>query len=161
MNDVFGGNLDDRENETNDKTDKTNGKTNGKTDNGKPKFDWVTRRSSCSLAKVFAALRQQVEEDVKTRNGLRPNYAPYEFSLTDDTADFTVHLKAREIQRSVTFSLGDHAILVRDDDKKGDMFQVTVTFNEHGACTLLANEEEREFWQIRRMALEDLMFRQE
>jgi hypothetical protein len=143
--------------------DKTKDKTDNKTDkdNAKPTFDWVTRRSACSLAKVFATLRQQVEEDVKTRNGLRPNYAPYEFSLTEDTADFTVHLKAKEIQRSVTFSLGEHAILVRGDDKKGAMFQVTVTFNDHGACTLLANEEEREFWQIRRMALEDLMFRQE
>jgi hypothetical protein len=139
----------------------SNDRSNDKMENGKPKFDWVTKRSACSLPKVFAALRQQVEEDVKTRNGLRPTYAPYEFSLTDDTAAFTVHLKAKEVERAVTFSLDEHAIQVRDNDKTGAMFQVTLSFNEHGECTLLANEEEREFWQIRRMALEDLMFRQE
>ncbi len=136
-------------------------KAASKTENNKPQFDWVTQRSSCSLPKVFAALRQQVEEDVKTRNGLRPDFAPYEFALTEDTSAFTVHLKAKEVQRSVTFSLGEHAVQVRDNDKKDAMFQVTVAFNEKGHCTLFANEEEREFWQIRRMALEDLMFRQE
>ena len=146
----------------NDKAnDRPNDRANDKRENDKAKFDWVTKRSSCSLPKVFAALRQQVEEDVKIRNGLRPNHAPYEFSLTEDTAAFTVHLRAKEVDRSVTFSLAEHAILVRDNDKNGAMFQVTLAFNEHGECTLLANEEEREFWQIRRMALEDLMFRQE
>ncbi|MGA8540538.1 MAG: hypothetical protein WB566_13620 [Terriglobales bacterium] len=138
-----------------------NDKSSDKMENGKPKFDWVTQRSACSLPKVFAALRQQVEGDVKTRNGLRPNYAPYEFSMTEDTAVFTVHLKAKEMERSVTFSLEEHAIQVRDNDKNGAMFQLTATFNEQGECALFANEEEREFWQIRRMALEDLMFRQE
>jgi hypothetical protein len=159
VSEVFG--REGMNDKANDKAnDKTNHKTNDKADK-KSKFDWVTSRSSCSLPRVFAALREQVEEDVKTRNDLRPNYAPYEFSMTEDTADFTVHLKAKEVERSVTFSLGEHAILVRNNDKNGAMFQVTAILDDHGACTLSANEEEREFWQIRRMALEDLMFRQE
>ncbi len=37
-----------------------------------PKFDWVTKRFSCSLPNVFNTLRKQVEEDVKTRNSLAP-----------------------------------------------------------------------------------------
>ena len=41
------------------------------------KFDWVTERSSCALPKVFKALRLQVDEDLKTRNALRPNNSPY------------------------------------------------------------------------------------
>ncbi|MGA9788463.1 MAG: hypothetical protein WBQ40_17870 [Candidatus Sulfotelmatobacter sp.] len=145
-------------------TPKANGKRNGKNDKtaqDKPTFDWVTERSSCSLPKVFAELRQQVEEDVKTRNGLRPNNAPYEFSLTVDTSEFTVHLKAKELEHSVTFGLGEHEITVRNNDKDGASFQVTLTFNDQGECMLIVNEQKREFWQIRRMALEDLMFRQE
>jgi hypothetical protein len=145
-------------------TKKANGKGNAKNDKtaqGKPTFDWVTERSSCSLPKVFAELRQQVEEDVKTRNGLRPDHAPYEFSLTVDTAEFIVHLKAKELQHSVTFGLGDHEITIRNNDKGGASFQVTLSFNDQGECMLIVNEEKREFWQIRRMALEDLMFRQE
>jgi hypothetical protein len=134
--------------------DKVNAKGH---ENDKSKFDWVIERSACTLPKIFAALRQQVEEDVKTRNGLRPNNAPYEFSLAEDIDEFTVLLKAKDVQRSITFSLAEQAISVRDD-KGNPMFQVTLTFNDKGECKLHANEQEREFWQVRRMALEGLLF---
>jgi hypothetical protein len=52
------------------------------------KFDWVTARSSCSLPNVFKELRLQVKEDVKTRNALRPNNSPYEFSVVENSGDF-------------------------------------------------------------------------
>ena len=77
---------------------------NDKVEKDKSKFDWVTKRSSCSLPNVFKTLRLQVEEDVKTRNALRPNNSPYEFSVEEKGDDFTVLLKARDVQRSVTFS---------------------------------------------------------
>jgi hypothetical protein len=122
-----------------------------------PKFDWVTQRSACSLPKIFKELRVQVEEDVKARNALRPNNSPYEFSVEEKGADFMVLLKAKEAQRFVLFHLAEHTIVVRDD--KGDpMFEVTVTFNEAGECRLHVNDKEREMWQVRRMALETLMF---
>jgi hypothetical protein len=123
-----------------------------------PKFDWVTERSSCSLPKVFKELRLQVEEDVKTRNALRLNYSPYEFFITEDTGEFKVLLKAKELEQAVTFSLGDRAIQVRDG-KDNKMFEVTVTFDDTGKCRLQVDAEDRDFWQVRRMALEDLMFR--
>ncbi len=56
------------------------------------------------------------------------------------------------------FSLAEHAILVRDY-KGAQMFEMTLTFNDKGECKLYVNEEERELWQVRRMALEDLLFR--
>jgi hypothetical protein len=136
-----------------------NGEENkGKAGNGTPKFDWVTERSSCSLPKVFNTLRVQVEEDVKTRNALRPSYSPYEFSVKDDNGEFAILLKAKEVQQSVVFRLAEHAILVRDD-KSNPMFEVTATFSDGGECRLKVNGEERDFWQVRRMALEELMFR--
>ncbi|MGC1474739.1 MAG: hypothetical protein WA804_02765, partial [Terriglobales bacterium] len=67
------------------------------------KFDWVTERSSCALPKVFKVLRLQVEEDVKTRNALRPNNSPYEFSVAANGDDFTVLLKAKDMHRAVVF----------------------------------------------------------
>lgn len=129
-----------------------------KAKNGPPAFDWITERSACTLPKVFAELRRQLEADVNTRNSIRPNLAPYEFSLTEDIADFKVVLKAKEVQQAVSFHLADHAILVRDDQGK-QMFEVTLTFDDAGKCRLNVNAQEREFWQVRRMALEDLMFR--
>jgi hypothetical protein len=129
-----------------------------KVHNGASNFDWVTERSSCSLPKVFNTLRLQVEEDVKTRNSLRPNASAYEFLLTHDTGEFAVLLKAKELQKSVTFRLADNAILVRDD-QGAQMFEVTLTFDDSGNCRLNVNAQERDFWQVRRMALEDLMYR--
>ena len=126
--------------------------------NEAPQFDWVNERFQCSLPNVFKTLRLQVEEDVKTRNGLRPSNSPYEFSVTEDSDAFTVLMQAKDVQRSVIFSLAGHAILVRDGDG-GKIFEVTLTFNDKGECKLNVNEKERELWQVRRMALEDLMFR--
>jgi hypothetical protein len=123
----------------------------------KAEKDWVTARSRCSLPNVFKELRVQVEEDVKTRNALRPNNSPYEFSVTEDGAEFTVILAAPDVRRSVIFSLADHAIGVRDSRGK-EMFDVTLTFNDEGECKLNVQEKERELWQVRRMALEQLLF---
>jgi hypothetical protein len=39
------------------------------------------------------------------------------------------------------------------------MFEITLTFTDKGECKLIVNNEERESWRVRRMALEDLMFR--
>jgi hypothetical protein len=129
----------------------------GKVENGKSKFDWVTERSSCSLPKVFSTLRAQVEDDVKTRNALRPNNSPYEFSVAEDIAEFTVLLKTAEATRSVIFNLTEHAIIVRDE-QRNPMFEVATSLSDQGECRLKVNGEERDFWQVRRLALEDLMF---
>ena len=129
-----------------------------KVHNGAESFDWVTERSSCALPKVFDTLRQQVEEDVNTRNSLRPNPPAYEFLVTHDTGEFAVLLKAKELRKSVTFSLADNAIKVRDDQGT-QLFEVTLTFDDSGNCRLNVNAQERDFWQVRRIALEDLMYR--
>ena len=154
--------MSDDQNVTTDKPQNKNAPNanakNGNAKNEPPQLDWITQRSGCSLPKVFATLRSQIEQDVKTRNSLRPNYSPYEFSLSEDTAEIRVRLQAKELQKSVIFSLDEHAISVRDD-QGNRMFEVTVTFDDAGRCRLNVNGEERDFWQVRRMALEDLMFR--
>jgi hypothetical protein len=38
------------------------------------------------------------------------------------------------------------------------MFAVTLTFNDQGECKLSVDSEDRDYWQVRRMALEGLMF---
>jgi hypothetical protein len=123
-----------------------------------PKFNWVTQRFQCSFPNVFKDLKIQVEEDVKTRNALRPANSPYEFSVTDGGDDFTVLLKAGDFQKSVIFSLAEHAIVVKDD-AGNKVLEVTLTFNDAGECRLHVHQKELESWQVRRMALEDLLFR--
>ena len=123
-----------------------------------PKFNWVTQRSQCSFPNVFKDLRLQVEEDIKTRNALRPANSPYEFSVKEDGDDFTVLLEAGDYHKSVIFSLAEHAIVVKDD-AGNKVFEVMLTFNDAGVCRLHVNDQELESWQVRRMALEDLLFR--
>ncbi len=95
---------------------------------------------------------------MKTRNGLRPNNAPYEFLVTDKGDTFTVLLKAGDFQQSVIFSLAEHAIVVKDDTGN-TMFEITLAFTDQGECRLHVNDKELESWQVRRMALEELLFR--
>lgn len=130
----------------------------GDTEKDKSKPDWVTARSSCSIPKVFKELRSQVEEDVKTRNALRPNNSPYEFSVTEHDVNFAVLLATKEAHESVVFTIAEHAISVRDDQGK-QILEVTLTFNDQGECKLSVNQQERELWQVRRMALEEIFFR--
>jgi hypothetical protein len=127
-------------------------------ENDKPKFDWVARRAACSLPKVYKALRLDVEEDVRTSNAEREDTSAYEFSIEERGKDFAVVLKAKDFSRSVTFSLEDHAILVLDNSGN-QMFEITLNFDDQGRCRMKAKEENREPWQVRRMALEDLLFR--
>ena len=61
-------------------------------------------------------------------------------------SDFTVFLIAKDVRRSVTFSLAEHAISVRDGDGS-PVFDVTLTFNDAGECRLKVKEQERELWQ--------------
>jgi hypothetical protein len=123
-----------------------------------PEFDWVTGRALCSLPNVFRQLRRSVKEDVMTRNALRPDHATYEFSIVEAANSFTVILVGNGVRKSIAFSLAEHAIVVKDD-RDYQMFDVAVNFNERGECKLVANEVAREMWEIRRMALEELLFR--
>jgi len=121
------------------------------------KFDWVTERSSCSLPKVFHTLLLQVEQDVKTRNALRPQNSPYEFSIEENGSDFKVVLAAGELRNLVIFTLAEHGILVRGGEGN-QMFEVTLNFSVDGKCHLVVNDQQLDSWQVRRMALEELFF---
>jgi hypothetical protein len=103
-------------------------------------------------------MMDEVETDVKARNDLRPQNAPYQFSVDEKGNVFTVILESAEFRRTVTFELEDHAILVLDNSGN-QMFEVTLVFTDEGKCRMKAKEENREAWQVRRMALEDLLFR--
>ena len=124
----------------------------------KPKFDWVAGRSACSLPRVFKTLKLEVEEDVRERNALRPDTAAYEFHIEEKEREFAVVGEAPNVRRSVAFVFEDHAIIVLDSSGN-QMFEITLTFSDDGKCRMKAKEENRESWQVRRMALEDLLFR--
>jgi hypothetical protein len=127
-------------------------------ENTESNFDWVAARSACTLPKMYRQLMAEIEEDVKKRNAERPENSPYEFLIEEKGPKFSVILQAADFRRAITFCYEDHAIVVTDASGN-QMFEVTLIFTDDGICRLKAKEENREPWQIRRMALEDLLFR--
>lgn len=120
-------------------------------------LDWVTARSLCSLATVFETLKLQVQQDVETRNKLRPENAHYKFNFVTKGDRFTVFLEANLPHWSVQFKLSDKSIQIHDE---GDnlLMEATVTLNDDGECRLRINGTERELWQVRKTVLERLFF---
>ena len=138
-------------------SDKAAATAQGKTERDRSKSDWVTQRFACSLPAVFKNLRLQIEEDVKTRNALRPENAPYEFFIADKNGEFVVSVRSDGASKAVTFRLAPHAILV-GDDVGTSMFEISLSFSDQGHCLLVVNNQTLEDWQVRRLALEDLLF---
>ncbi len=107
---------------------------------------------------MYRQLKAEIEGDVRERNELRAPDAAYEFSIEEKDNSFSVVLAASDFRRTVTFLYEGHAITVLDPSGN-QMFEVTLLFADDGRCLLKAKEENRETWQVRRMALEDLLFR--
>jgi len=123
------------------------------------KLDWVTERSNCSLAKVFETLKIQIQEDVDTRNKVMRSdgNTTTRFSTTSEASVFSVFTDSTKTVKSVSFRLSSDMILVCDGNNK-EMFKAYLTLNDSGECRFKINNQEREFWQMRMAALENLLF---
>jgi hypothetical protein len=121
-------------------------------------FDWVTALSECSVAQVFEVLRLQVKSDIETREALRPQtHRHYAFKFVSNGRTFAALVEGHKVHRVVRFGLEAQSITVRDD-KETVVFTATTTLNDDGDCRLKINGQERELWQVRKMALEGLLF---
>lgn len=120
-------------------------------------FDWVTKRNSCSLVKVFEILKLEVQQDVETRNSLRPPGASYKFNIVVKPQTFTVYLESNNPHWAIKFGLVEKAIEVRDENDKL-ILMATPTLSDDGECKLQVGGQERDFWQVRKMALEKFFF---
>jgi|ERR1035441_4040488 hypothetical protein len=121
-------------------------------------FDWVTAQAACSSASVFERLRMQIEQDVKIRQALRPKNALYDFRFVSEGKRFVVIVEGNEIYKAVRFSLSDTAIDVHDAAVERPMFQASLTLGDDGECRLKVGDKEYDFWQFRKLALEDVFF---
>jgi hypothetical protein len=123
-------------------------------------FDWVTERSLCSLPRVFERLGLEIQQDVDTRNAMRPAIPQfgfeYAFEMVGDEKSFTVHLHAYKVHKSVAFTLADGHIEVQDANSR--TFHATVGLNDDGACVLYVDGKERSSWHVRKLALDHLFF---
>lgn len=123
-------------------------------------FDWVAARNECSAVKMFLCLRHDVEQDVTKAKALfQPSHRVFDFKQQGDT--FTVFEGLRPI-RTVTFSLDDSRTFIVVEQDNGDgqskTFRVALTLNKDKQCRFLLDDEELESWELRKKALESLLF---
>jgi hypothetical protein len=120
-------------------------------------IDWVAALSACSVGAVFEELKQQVRRDVESRNKLRSEYAHYVFRFIPEGDTFVVLIEGMKIHRTVTFFCRENAIIVQRS-KGTPEIEATLTLNDEGECRVKIDGQERELWQMRKMALEELFF---
>lgn len=121
-------------------------------------FDWVAERANCSAVAMFEKLRMHVEQDILSANKHRKTDTAM-FRLVDGGATrFSVLGEALGINTTtVRFLLQNEEIVVTDREGKASL-RASVTFCNDGECRLKVAGQECEFWQFRKMSLEDLFF---
>lgn len=126
-------------------------------------FDWVTARNECSIRKVFETLKLQVENDIKIRNESlqsdRQRRYGYSYGIAASAGGFTVFLEGVVGTRhTVIFSITQKGS-IRVSNEEGDTaIEAAPTVCDDGKCRLKIDGKERELWQVRKLALEDLFF---
>jgi hypothetical protein len=119
-------------------------------------LNWVEVRIGCLIKNAFESLRAKVEEDVNSYNeklnGQISQQVSYVFGMS---SMFAVISRGREFIR-VDFQLQGKTVEIRRDEKL--TLQVTPVFSDLGRCRWKLNDEELEQWQIRKLALEELLF---
>jgi hypothetical protein len=125
--------------------------------NNSAEIKWVKRRSECSASVMFAKLKLEIEQDVNERQALRPPLCPYGFTLVTKSPMFSVLRQSNRPVKSITFCIENEEVIVKNSD--GDMvLKASLTLNDEGECKFKIDGKERESWQFRKMALEDLFF---
>jgi predicted membrane GTPase involved in stress response len=121
-------------------------------------LDWVTARHACSVEEVFERLKAEVQEDVKTREALRPrteDHSHYAFRFRGGPRWFAAFMDGKN-KRGVQFKLEHPRIVVTKAD--GSFQEATVALNNEGRCVLKVGDTAYESWQFRKLVLEDLFF---
>ena len=124
-------------------------------------LDWVTTRANCNTKRVFHEIRDEVEQDVKTRNSFiterqRADCVGFLFEPKDGDS-FAVIRNGAGIVSRITFKCDASTITVWDGDGKKSV-EAKLTLTDAGECMLAIGKEELAHWQFRRRALQDLFF---
>ena len=124
------------------------------------RFDWVRARCECSPGKVFEKLKDQVRNDVANREETltKAQKERFKFSFVPDRSEFSVFVEGNNIHGLVRFGLTETGIVVINESRE-PVFSADVTISDEGECKLKVAGEEKELWQVRKMALESFLFR--
>jgi hypothetical protein len=128
-------------------------------------FEWVKERAECSVVRVFELLRQQVQEDIKIRQEMRPsqiNFGAgtgygYGFRFLDGRDNFVVLLEGSRLNERVSFLR--EPTTIKATDTSGELIlEGAPSLNPEGECVMRIKEKEFPIWYFRKAALEKLFF---
>lgn len=125
-------------------------------------LNWVKQRFECSVRRMFADLCDAVEEDVKTANEVlptSPRNRPFEIAPNSTGDGFAVR-RVGTIRPTVTFRLESQPERIVINSGATKKWNFSVGLSNEGRCLLREDGKEYELWQVRRMALEALLFGQ-
>jgi hypothetical protein len=126
-----------------------------------PNFKWVEARAACSPAQVFKQMELDATSDTAAMKEVGVSGTRRVFRVTPNSGGnmFFVHQERDDPYgeiRTVKFSVqGDEIAIVLLDKTT---LIATLTLNNDGQCRLKINGLEYEQWQVRKMALEPLLF---
>jgi hypothetical protein len=126
-------------------------------------MNWVNERAKCSLGQMFEQLKADVQSDIDARNKCFAQNVGFSFKMISSQSNRFAVLKdyANETfaNRSILFMLDSRGIKVTNPaNNNAEILNATITFNDLGECRFKVNGKERESWQLRKEALEDLFF---
>ena len=124
-------------------------------------FDWIAARSLCSIQHMFEELKIAIRQDVDTINAHQgENTSSRHFRIVERAKLLKVFEEDAfaDYPPAVTFILAGEVIHVQDGENK-EMFAIKIGLNDCGDCRYVVNGNERDSWQIRRQAFEELFFR--
>lgn len=124
-------------------------------------FDWVTARHECSLRSIFESLRLGIREDIEIRNSTLPDDPDtQELRITERVATIRIYwhdvFNPAPNPAYVEFKLEPHNISVTNQE--GLLLEASLCLNDDGDCKLRVGGKEFDLWQVRRKALESLLF---
>jgi hypothetical protein len=125
-------------------------------------FDWIAERTKCTPTRAFLTLRAQVEEDVEKRitqmNDVEKG--KYSFSFGSQNWQFWVSVRVPQLSldKGVLFVKTPVGVDIADIETAKVIHPGVLTLGMDGQCRFRSGDVEYDFWQFRKLALEDLLF---
>lgn len=118
-------------------------------------LNWVPIRHACTIVQMFRELQVGVEKDVDEANKVRELSPAIAFRVISKSSDTFVVVENSGAR--VKFSLHEDAIEILDE-MSTQTFIVRHTLTDEGRCKFVIGQDELEQWQVRKRALESILF---
>jgi hypothetical protein len=119
-------------------------------------LDWTKIQMECSIKSAFESLRAAVEEDIESYNVMLQLLPTYRIKLSSEISSNVVVSRGSSYDAHVEIQRRGNSVEIRHSGEP--TISVTPVFSNLGRCRWKLNDEELEQWQVRKIALEKLLF---